>query len=177
MIPFYECQLTVHQGSCDLASNLFPNQFNIALNPSAAKFVLDHFTEFSKFAVVPSHSVQNTKYSLAGLKREGGECLGKRILGFNCHQDALKIATKQVTLEKDYPDRHATMPDLSAFLCALIPRYGGSTLRYATVEDLDGTLLFKQSSSGIPMYDLTESKSLGETEVVELFASIVGAGG
>ncbi|KFG84829.1 hypothetical protein MANI_029817 [Metarhizium anisopliae] len=164
------CHLQV--GSYDPSANLFPNQFNISLNPKAARFVFNHFTEFSDFAVVPSQAAQSTKYSLAGLKHEGGRCLERRVLGFNCHEDPLKIAEKQVTIEKDYPNQACTMPDLTAFLCALIPNFNGSTLGYAQVDDDDGALIFRRESSGIPMYDIMDNRTLRETEVVAILSSL-----
>jgi hypothetical protein len=101
----------VPQGSCDPSVNLLPNKFNIALSPVAGSFVCYHFTEFPDFAVVPSHSAQSTKYSSVGLKQEDGRCLERRVLGSNC-QGRLKIAEKQVTIEKDYPNQACPMPDL-----------------------------------------------------------------
>ncbi|KID97008.1 hypothetical protein MAJ_07013, partial [Metarhizium majus ARSEF 297] len=163
-------------GSCDASVNLFPNQFNIALNPKAARFVLHHFTEFANFAVIPSHSAQNTKYSLAGLEHEGGRGLERRVLGFNCREDPLKIAEEQVTIGKDYPDRACPMPDLTAFLCTLIPGFGGLTLAYVQVDDDNGTLTFRRESSGIPMYDIMENRSLKEAEVVAIFSSLTVRG-
>ncbi|KAH8706414.1 hypothetical protein BGZ61DRAFT_388757 [Ilyonectria robusta] len=159
-------------GSCDLSVNLFPNQFNIALNPKAAKFVFDHFTAFSNFTVVPSHTAQGVKYPLAGLKKEGGTCLEKRFLGFNCLEDPLKIATRKVTLEQNYPDKICPMPDLTAFLCALSPGFGGSTLGYAQLDDYDGTFIFRPDTSGIPMYDIADASSVTEAELVEVLASL-----
>jgi hypothetical protein len=156
--------------------NLLPNQFNIALSLKAARFVFNHFTEFSDFAVVPSHSAQSTKYSLVGLKHVGGRCLERRVLGFNCHEDPLKIAEKQVTIEKDYPNQSCPMPDLTAFLCALIPGFNGSTLGYARVDDWNGTLIFRRESSGIPMYDMMDTRSLKETEVVATLSSLAPRG-
>ncbi|KID59388.1 hypothetical protein MAN_10693, partial [Metarhizium hybridum] len=168
------CHLQV--GSCDPSANLLPNQFNIALNLKAARFVFNHFTEFLDFTVVPSHSAQSTKYSLAGLKHEGGRCLERRVLGFNCREDPLKIAGKQVTIEKDYPNQACPMPDLTAFLCALIPGFNGSTLGYAQVDDDNGTLIFRRESSGIPMYDIMDNRSLTETEVVATLSSLAARG-
>ncbi|QLI74647.1 uncharacterized protein G6M90_00g112120 [Metarhizium brunneum] len=164
------CHLQV--GSYDPSANLFPNQFNISLNPKAARFVFNHFAEFSEFAVVPSHAAQSTKYSLAGLKHEGGRCLERRVLGFNCREDPLKIAEKQVTIEKDYPNQACPMPDLTAFLCALIPKFNGATLGYAQVDDDNGALIFRREGSGIPMYDIMDNRTLKETEVVATLSSL-----
>lgn len=76
----------------------------------------------------------------------------------------MRIATKQVTLEKDYADKACPMPDLTTFLVALKPGFAGSTLSYAKVEDKDGTILFRKDTEGIPMYDISDSPALGEKE-------------
>ncbi|KAM5353438.1 hypothetical protein ACJ41O_000088 [Fusarium nematophilum] len=165
-----ECHLQV--GTCDLSLNLFPNQFNIALNPTAARFVFDHFTEFAKFAVVPSHSAQNVQYSLAGLKQEGGTILEERFLGFNCGEDPLKIATHQVTIDQHYPEKICALSDLTAFLYALKPGFGDATQEFVQVEDDHGTLLFKRHTSGISMYDLGGKVVFGEKEVIDLMHSL-----
>ncbi|KAM5348815.1 hypothetical protein ACJ41O_008638 [Fusarium nematophilum] len=173
----HKVQCSLQVGSCDLSANLFPNQFNVGLNQRAAKFVLDRFREFKSFTVVPSHSAQDIKYSLLGLKQAGGRCLEKRILGFNCHEDPVKIATGQVTLDDDYPSKACPMPDLTAFLCALIPGYMGSKRGFVQVNDRDGVLLFKPASEGIPMHDLVNGRSLEESDVGEVLASLEGGGG
>ena len=165
------------KGSCDLSANLFPNQFNIGLNPTAARFVLERFTEFAIFTVVPSHSAQDIKYSLLGLKQAGGHCLEKRILGFNCREDPLKISTGEITLETDYPTKASPMPDLTAFLCALIPEYMGTKRGYVRLKDEKGVLLFERAESGIPMYNLVNGKSLGVWEVVNILSSLKGDNG
>ncbi|KAF5008133.1 hypothetical protein FDECE_5569 [Fusarium decemcellulare] len=165
-----KCHLQV--GTCDLALNLFPNQFNIALNPPAAQYTFDHFDEFANFVVVPSHSAQNVQYSIAGLKKEGGAIMGERCLGFNCGEEPLKIARHQVTIENDYPDKVCPMSDLTAFLYALKPGFGKARQKHVRVENEKGTLLFRPSSSGISMYDLEGKIVLGENEVVDLLESL-----
>ncbi|KAH7173706.1 uncharacterized protein B0J16DRAFT_195830 [Fusarium flagelliforme] len=167
-----KCHLQV--GSCDMSANLFANQFNIALNREAAKTVLNRSTEFSKFTVVPSHTAQSIKYSALGLKNAGGHCLEKRILGFNCREDPCKIVTNVVSLDGQYSDKAYAMPDLTAFLCALIPDYMGSKLGFIEVDEKDsnGALLFRPSDKGIQMYDLSGSKTLTESEVTGVFEAI-----
>ncbi|KAM0554715.1 hypothetical protein ACHAPJ_006786 [Fusarium lateritium] len=164
-----KCHLQV--GSCDMSANLFANQFNIALNREAAKTVLDRSTEFSQFTVVPSHTAQAVKYSALGLKLLGGHCLEKRILGFNCREDPINIVTNKVSVEGKYSEQAYSMPDLTAFLCALIPGYMGSTLGFIEVdaENSNGALLFRPSSKGIQMFDLKDSKALKESEVTGIF--------
>ncbi|RYC78984.1 hypothetical protein BFJ63_vAg18139 [Fusarium oxysporum f. sp. narcissi] len=142
-------------GSCDMSTNFFSNQFNIALNQQAAKIALSRSAEFAEFTVVPSHTAQSIKYSVLGLKKFGGHCIEKRILGFNCHEEPLMIVTDQVSLEKQYPDKAYPMPDLTSFLCALVPGHMGSKPGYIKVDEQEGgTLLFRKSDKGIRMFDL-----------------------
>ncbi|KAJ4185137.1 hypothetical protein NW755_008580 [Fusarium falciforme] len=165
-----KCHLQI--GTCDLALNLFPNQFNIALNPTAAEFVFQHFSDFADFIVVPSHSAQNAQYSLVGLKKEGGPTMERRCLGFNCGEEPLKMARDQVSLDKNYPDRKAPMSDLTAFLYALKPGFGDAKLGYVQVENQKGTLIFRRSDSGIKMYDLEAPIKFEADEVVTLLDSL-----
>ncbi|KAF4963091.1 hypothetical protein FSARC_8864 [Fusarium sarcochroum] len=148
--------------------------FNIALNQSAAKVVLDRHAEFSQFTVVPSQTVQQIKYSALGLERVGGNHLEKQILGFNYHKDPTEIATGKVSLRNDYPARTLPMPDLTAFLCGLVPQYGDACLTFARtrVSDSTGAILFEPASDGIKMFVTTRDKILEESDVVDLFASL-----
>jgi hypothetical protein len=160
-----------------MSANLFANQFNIALNREAAKTVLNRSTEFLKFTVVPSHTAQSIKYSALGLKNAGGHCLEKRILGFNCREDPFRIVTNNVSLDGQYSDKAYPMPDLTAFLCALIPEYMegiGSKLGFIQVDEKDsnGALLFKRSDEGIQMYNLDKSETLTESQVTGVFEKI-----
>ncbi|KAF4961018.1 hypothetical protein FGADI_533 [Fusarium gaditjirri] len=151
-----KCHLQV--GSCDMSANLFSNQFNIALNQQAAKIVLSRSTEFAEFTVVPSHTAQSIKYLAIGLKKFGGHCIEKRILGFNCHEEPLKIVTNQVSLEQQYPDKSYSMPDLTSFLCALVPGHMDSKPGYIEVDEQEGgTLLFKKSDKGILQLSIDRS--------------------
>ncbi|RKK78836.1 hypothetical protein BFJ69_g5310 [Fusarium oxysporum] len=166
-----KCHLQV--GSCDMSANLFSNQFNIALNQQAAKIVLSRSAEFAEFTVVPSHTAQSIKYSALGLKKFGGHCIEKRILGFNCHEEPVKIVTNQVSLEQQYPDKSYSMPDLTSFLCALVPGHMDSKPGYIEVDEQEGgTLLFKKSDKGIPMFDLDGVKELDEEQITTIFESL-----
>ncbi|KAJ0136969.1 Uncharacterized protein HZ326_20045 [Fusarium oxysporum f. sp. albedinis] len=166
-----KCHLQV--GSCDMSANLFSNQFNIALNQQAAKVVLSRSAEFAEFTVVPSHTAQSIKYSALGLKKFGGHWIEKRILGFNCHEEPLKIVTDQVSLEQQYPDKVYPMPDLTSFLCALVPGHMGSNPGYIEVdEQKGGTLFFKKSDKGIRMFDLDGVKELDEEQITTIFESL-----
>jgi inosine-uridine nucleoside N-ribohydrolase len=167
-----------------MSANLFANQFNIALNREAAKAVLNRSTEFLKFTVVPSHTAQSIKYSALGLKNVGGHCLEKRILGFNCREDPLRIVANNVSLDGQYSGKAYPMPDLTAFLCALIPKYMegmGFKLRFIEVNEKNsnGALLFRRSDKGIEMYDWSDSdegKILTETEVTGVFEATAKGG-
>lgn len=72
------------------------------------------------------------------------------------------------------------MPDLTAFLCTLIPeeleRFGGR-LGFVKLRKQGETILFDQiseeeaqkvGSKAIPIYDIPEKKHLGKEEVVSL---------
>ena len=129
---------------------------------------------------MPSHTAQNFKYPLVGLKQAGGESLAKRFLGFNCHADPLKIATKEVTLEKDYAGTAFGMPDLTSFLIALSPDFERKAEKVrARVNDSKGVLLFKRARTGILMYDLDVRVPIDmqETEVVDILTSLSRDGG
>ncbi|KAG7406957.1 hypothetical protein Forpe1208_v012979 [Fusarium oxysporum f. sp. rapae] len=166
-----KCHLQV--GSCDMSANLFSNQFNIALNQQAAKIVLRRSVEFAEFTVVPSHTAQSIKYLALGLKKFGGHCIEKRILGFNCHEEPLKIVTNQVSLEQQYSDKAYSMPDLTSFLCALVPGHMGSKPGYIEVDEQEGgTLLFKKSDKGIRMFDLDGVQELDEKQITTIFESL-----
>lgn len=121
------------QGTTDLKLNLFENQFNVGLNAASATKVFENTKEFQSFTVVPSHTAQHVKYSAEGLKEWGGRCLETRMLGFNCREDPLKIATGEVTL-KDHAGKSFSMPDLTAFLCKLIDGFQGTKGGRAKVD-------------------------------------------
>ncbi|KAF5707528.1 hypothetical protein FMUND_11044 [Fusarium mundagurra] len=166
-----KCHLQV--GSCDMSANHFSNQFNVALNQQAAKNVLSRSAEFAEFTIVPSHTAQSIKYSALALKKYGGHCIEKRILGFNCHDDPIKIVTNQVSLEQNYPDKTYSMPDLTSFLCALVPDQTGSKLGYIEVDEQEGgTLLFKKSDKGIRMLDLDGVQEFYEKKMDDIFKSL-----
>ncbi|KAL5583742.1 hypothetical protein FOVSG1_015093 [Fusarium oxysporum f. sp. vasinfectum] len=165
------CHLQV--GTCDMSANLFSDQFNIALNQQAAKIVLSRHTEFAEFTVIPSHTVQSITYSALALKRAGGQCIEKRILGFNCHQDPVKIVTKQVSIEGQYSDKFFPMPDLTSFLCALVPGNMGAKPGHIKIDEQEsGTLLFVPSHEGIPMFDLGGVTQLNMSDVKKIFDSL-----
>ncbi|EGU73048.1 hypothetical protein FOXB_16443, partial [Fusarium oxysporum f. sp. conglutinans Fo5176] len=158
-----KCHMQV--GFCDMSANLFSNQFNIALNQQAAKIVLSRSAEFAEFTVVPSHTAQSIKYSALGLKKFGGHCIEKRILGFNCHEEPVNIVTDQVSLEQQYPDKAYPMPDLTSFLCALVPGHMGSKPGYIEVDEQEGdTLLFKKSSKGILVIRISQEHLVSRLE-------------
>lgn len=89
------------------------------MNIEAASLVLKEYKQFASFAIVPSATAQSLKYSLVGLQRLGHDCLGKKILGYNAKVEAKDIALGDHTIEKDFPEKTASMPDLTTFLCIL----------------------------------------------------------
>ncbi|EXL64938.1 hypothetical protein FOPG_18816 [Fusarium oxysporum f. sp. conglutinans race 2 54008] len=156
-----------------MSANLFSNQFNIALNQQAAKIVLSRSAEFAEFTVVPSHTAQSIKYSALGLKQIGGHCIEKRILGFNCHEEPLKVVTNQVSLDQQYSDKAYSMPDLTSLLCALDPGHMGSKPGHIEVDEQEGgTFLFKRSDKGIRMFDLEGVTELNEAQITMIFQSL-----
>jgi hypothetical protein len=66
------------------------------------------------------------------------------------------------------------MPDLTAFLCALVPGFMGSKLGFVEVDakEPNGAVLFRPSTKGTQFFDLSNSKSLTESEVNDLFDCI-----
>ncbi|KAK2122117.1 hypothetical protein NOF04DRAFT_1316671 [Fusarium oxysporum II5] len=165
------CHLQV--GTCDISANRFSDQFNIALNQQAAKIVLSRHAEFAEFTVVPSHTVQSIEYSALGLKHAGGQCMEKRILGFNCHQEPVKIVTNQVSIEGQYSDKFFSMPDLTSILCALVPGNMGAKQGHIKIDEQEsGTLLFVPSHEGIPMFDLDGVRQLDMSHVKDIFHSL-----
>ncbi|KAG7403785.1 hypothetical protein Forpe1208_v016212 [Fusarium oxysporum f. sp. rapae] len=156
-----------------MSANLFSNQFNIALNPQAAKIVLRRSAEFAEFTVVPSHTAQSIKYPALSLKNYGGHCIEKPILGFNCHEDPVKIAKNQDSLEQNYPDKTYSMPDLTSLLCALVPDHVDRKLGHVEVDEQEGgTLLFKKSDKGIRMLDLDSVQEFNEKKIDQIFESL-----
>ncbi|TPX09735.1 uncharacterized protein E0L32_009074 [Thyridium curvatum] len=104
-------------GTFNLANNLFSNQFNIAMNPNAAKQVFERVDQFRKFYVVPTDTTLDVKYSLKGLG-ERDRALERRCLGFNYHVDPESLAQDDIRLAKCQP-KDVVMADLTAFLCAI----------------------------------------------------------
>jgi hypothetical protein len=161
-----------------MSGNLFTNQFNVALNIPAAEYVFQHFTQFARFTVVPSHSAQAVKYKLTGLAREGGHHLESRILGFNCHEEPLRIASREATLHDDYGAKSSPMPDLTSFMCELQPGFMGSTPGHVRLVHDGSTLLFKRDEGGgegaIPMCDIKSSRELEAWEVEQIWKLLTG---
>lgn len=89
------------------------------------------------------------------LQINGVQLLKKRILGFNCQEDAREIAAGRVTLSDVYPLMEFSMPDLTSVLCALKPEWMEHSMRYVRIKDDNGVLLFEKASKGIPICDLT----------------------
>lgn len=159
------------KGAFDLSKNLFPNQFNIALNLDAAKFVFANFHKFSRFLIIPTDTAKCVLYSLTGLG-SNAPSLGRRCLGFNCHVDSMKLATGEVTLD-DFPDKSYLMSDLTAFLCAFWGRFRGSTLAYASLVEDGDQLVLKHENSGIPVYEVHEDILLEKSEILNILSELV----
>lgn len=170
--------LTRFKGSCDLSENLFPNQFNIQLNLKASRHVLKDLSNFKKFTAVPTHSAKSIKYAASDLKQAGGSLIERRILGFSCREDPLKIAKGLITLDKNYPDKIVIMPDLTAFICALGLKHIRAETSFVRLNDTDDVLLFEPinpamdtDSTKIPIFDLKADRILGPQEVVDILTA------
>ncbi|KFA71694.1 hypothetical protein S40288_09980 [Stachybotrys chartarum IBT 40288] len=160
----------------------FPNRtsppFKTLLGGLLTKADMETVTDISDkdrnlFCIVPSHSAQSIKYSTVGLAEFGGRGLENIILGFNCCECPPKIAAQEVSLNQDHADKQFPMPDLTAFLCALIPDKKaakiGAKLGYVQVDKKEEVLLFKPwtghepeatDSRAIPLYNLPGGLSL-----------------
>lgn len=134
---------------------MFPNQFNIALNLTAARFVLDNWKSFRAFTIVPSQSAQAIKYYLWDLMQEGGRSLETKVLGYNLGKEPLEIARREVTLN-NYDT--ASMPDLTTILLALCCI--SADVSHVRLREEEGVLIFERAEDGIPMFDLVDEKSL-----------------
>ncbi|KAF5010349.1 hypothetical protein FDECE_3465 [Fusarium decemcellulare] len=144
----------VQAGTLDLSSNMFPEQFNIALNRDAARYVFQHHADFGDFWVVPSHSAQAVKYSLPALLKLGGEDLDRRILGFNFGEDAVKIMRQPGTFGTEHHAKAVCMPDLTALLCMIASEKLDLKVRHVRVKnagDKGEPLLFEYSDSNLDM--------------------------
>jgi hypothetical protein len=144
----------------------------VALNIPATEYVFQHFTQFARFTVVPSHSAQAVKYNLTSLTRKGGRHLERRILGFNCHEEPLRIASREATLHGDYSSKSSPMPDLTSFMCELQPGFMGAVTGYVRLVHDGSAILFKRDEGGgdgaIPMCDLKSSRELKAWEVEQI---------
>ncbi|KAI0183110.1 hypothetical protein EV127DRAFT_447902 [Xylaria flabelliformis] len=164
-------QCSLQAGAFDVSKLLFHNQFNIALNPDAAKFVFSKAHIFSRFVIVPSEATKRVKYALSGLIHESSS-LGKRCLGFNCRVDPMKLAIGEVTMN-DFLDKTYPMPDLTAFLCAFHNGFAGSTSGYVSLVDTGGSLILRRENSGIRVYEIDEDRLVGEQEISAILSTLV----
>ncbi|KAI0098190.1 hypothetical protein GGR51DRAFT_538526 [Nemania sp. FL0031] len=166
-------QCYLQAGAFDVSKSLFHNQFNIALNPSAAKFVFEQAKAraFRTFFIVPSETTKRVKYALAGLSHDDAS-LGRRCLGFNCRVEPMKLATGEVTVN-DFHDKKYLMPDLTAFLCAFQDGFAGSTLANATLVDIGGSLILRHEESEIRVYEIDKDILIGEREILDIISKLV----
>ncbi|KAI1744680.1 hypothetical protein F4680DRAFT_233395 [Xylaria scruposa] len=164
-------QCYMQAGAFDVSKLLFHNQFNIALNLDAAKFVFSNAPAFSRFVIIPSETTKRIKYVLSGLSY-GSSSLGKRCLGFNCRVDPIKLATEDVTVH-DFHDKSYPMPDLTALLCAFQDGFADSTSTYASLVDNGGSLTLRRENSGISVYEIDEDRVLGKREIQDILSTLV----
>ncbi|KAI0545600.1 hypothetical protein F4679DRAFT_560570 [Xylaria curta] len=164
-------QCYLQAGAFDVSKLLFHNQFNIALNLDAAKFVFSKAHAFSRFVIIPSETTKHVKYALSALGYSVSS-LGKRCLGFNCRVDPMKLATGEVTVH-DFHDKTYPMPDLTALLCAFQDGFASSTSTYASLVDIGGSLTLRHENSGIRVYEIDEDRLVGEREILDILSTLV----
>ncbi|KAI1169847.1 hypothetical protein F4777DRAFT_162423 [Nemania sp. FL0916] len=163
-------QCYLQAGAFDVSKSLFHNQFNIALNLDAAKFVFSKADDFSRFVIVPAETAKSVKYALSGLDHETLS-LGTRCLGFNCRVDPMKIATGEVTVN-DFPGEAYPMPDLTALLCFFQDGFASSTLVYARLVETNGSWILKRENSGIRVFEVDRELSLGERNILDILSTL-----
>lgn len=147
--------LTFHlpQGTLDLDGNIFNDQFNIALDPKSAEYVLRRTDTFYGFIAVPSQTSKAVTFSAHALKKNGLSGLARWILCFNRRHDPAEVSNRRVTFEdKECENTMVELPDLAMFLFG----YGILTSQEARVQlpsTKGGPLLFKISDEGIPILE------------------------
>ncbi|KAI1110050.1 hypothetical protein F5Y14DRAFT_455441 [Nemania sp. NC0429] len=157
-------QCCLQAGAFDVGKSLFNNQFNIALNVDAARFVFSKAHAFKNFSVVPAETAKRIKYSLSGLSCINS-LIGPRCLGFNRRVDPMKLATEEVTVIDFYHEAY-TMPDLTAFLCGFCPSWFKSlSPAYARLVDTGSVLTLQLTNApGIRVYTIPDDILLAEDE-------------
>ncbi|RBA11753.1 hypothetical protein FPRO05_14268 [Fusarium proliferatum] len=160
------CHLQV--GTYNLSSNLFPYQFNIALNPDAAEYVFGHYEDFEEFTVVASRTAQSVKYRLLGLD-PNFSLLGKRIMGYNMGKTPLEIAKGEATLDSESFQHKLGMPDLTMIIIHLRPDLIKCRIKFVGISDRSDGMIYKRKRSGIKSYEMKEKSSL-DMDLPDIFA-------
>ncbi|GKU13780.1 unnamed protein product, partial [Fusarium langsethiae] len=113
--------LTSHlpQGTLNLAGNIFNDQFNIALDPESAEYVLRRAHVFRDFIAVPSHTSQAITFSVGRLEEHGFSGLARWILSFTLRNDPAKVLEGVVTLKSQHGHERVKLPDLAMILLGL----------------------------------------------------------
>ncbi|KAH7201241.1 hypothetical protein DER44DRAFT_669232 [Fusarium oxysporum] len=160
------CHLQV--GTYDLSSNLFPYQFNIALNPDAAEFVFGHYEEFREFTVIASQTAQSVKYRLMSLESDFS-LFGKRIMGYNMGKTPLEIAKGEATLDSKPSQHKLGMPDLTMIIIHLRPDLIKCRTKFVGISGRSEGMIYKRKRSGIKSYEMKEKSSL-DMDLPDIFA-------
>lgn len=142
------------QGTLDIASNILNNQFNIALDPKSAKYVLDRTSAFRTFTAVPTHTSKVINFSVDTLNEHRFPGLARWILCFSLRKDPAKLPRGDVTLQEAGRNKTIELPDLAMFLLAS-GFYPSQEARAELPNTEGGPLLFKISDSdtGIPILE------------------------
>jgi hypothetical protein len=162
------------QGTSDISLNQLDNQYNIALNPGAAKFVFSNYKEVSNLTLIPTDTTKRVRYSLIGLPSLS-PFIARRCLAFNCHIEAMRLATGTVSVA-EYPDEKVALPDLTAFLFAFTEGFESSTLEFANAVDERGQLILKDANSGIHVFKLRQDVLVEEPrDLLKLLSVYTGS--
>ncbi|KAF5982091.1 hypothetical protein FCOIX_3903 [Fusarium coicis] len=160
------CHLQV--GTYNLSSNLFPYQFNIALNPDAAEYVFGHYEDFKEFTVIASQTAQSVKYRLLSLE-SNFSLFGKRIMGYNMGKTPLEIAKGEATLDSKSSQHKLGMPDLTMIIIHLRPDLIKCRIKFVGISDRSDGMIYKRKRSGIKSYEMKEKSSL-DMDLPDIFA-------
>ncbi|KAL3587942.1 hypothetical protein FPOAC2_13841 [Fusarium poae] len=140
----------VQAGTLNLAGNIFNDQFNIALDPESAEYVLRRAHVFRDFIAVPSHTSQAITFSVGRLEEHGFSGLARWILSFTLRNDPAKVSEGVVTLKSQHGHERVKLPDLAMILLGLgSGTYPSQVARVVLPNTQSGPLLFKISDTGI----------------------------
>ncbi|RYC81049.1 hypothetical protein BFJ63_vAg16060 [Fusarium oxysporum f. sp. narcissi] len=163
----------VQAGTLDLVKNIFPNQFDIALDKGSSEYVLRHPQLFRSFVAVPTKTSQAVSFSFGRLEESGFSSLARWILCFNHRQDPLKVAEGNVTLAGQHHGVTIGLPGLAIVLLTLDSEAHPRETSKVEVQVMNGeSLLFVQSESGIPTFLPKNGHNYETMDLVGLLSSV-----